>query len=348
MPTRLHTVGACLALLAGTALAAPNATPGATPDSTLDAAPHAAVVDATPQWITLGTGGGPLIRRDRSEPANALVIGRDVYLFDVGSGVERQMVGAHIPMARVRAIFISHHHIDHNADLGQVMASRWMFNQYTPMPVIGPPGTEAMVDHLSEAMRAVELAPIGAGAGGKKPIRQTVAPKDLALNMDTPTEIYKDGNIRVLAITNTHYHFAPGSKEAQTARSYAFRVETKDRTFVYTGDTGPSRHVEQLAQGADVLISEVIDIPAIRAELLKAPPSILPRDQLPEMIKHMEEDHLTPVEIGKLAAAAKVKSVVLTHLAPGSDGETDLSGYTNGIAPTYGGPVTVAKDLQRF
>lgn len=340
MTALVRTLGACLALLAGTALAAPDATPGA-------AAP-AAVVDATAQWITLGTGGGPLIRRERSEPANALVVGDAVYLFDVGSGVERQMVGAHLPMAKVRAIFISHHHIDHDADLGQVMASRWMFNQYTPMPVIGPPGTEAMVDHLSEAMRAVELAPIGAGDKGKKPIRQTVAPKDIALDMDTPTEIYKDDNIRVLAVTNTHYHFAPGSTQARKARSYSFRVETKGRTFVYTGDTGPSRHVEQLAQGADVLISEVIDLPAIRATLLQAPPSILPRDRLSSMIRHMEEDHLTPVEIGKLAAAAKVKSVVLTHLAPGSDGETDLSGYTNGIAPTYDGPVTVAKDLQRF
>lgn len=336
MHALVRTLGACLALLAGTAFAAP------------DAAPNAAPVDATPQWITLGTGGGPLIRRDRSEPANALVVGRDVYLFDVGSGVERQMVGANVPMARVRAVFISHHHIDHDADLGQVMASRWMFNQYKPMPVIGPPGTEAMVDHLSEAMRAVELAPIGAGPGGKKRIRETVAPKDLALDMDIPTEIYKDDNIRVLAITNTHYHFAPGSKEAHTARSYAFRIETKGRTFVYTGDTGPSRHVELLAQHADVLISEVIDIPGMRATLLKAPPAILPRDQLPEMLKHMEEDHLTPTEIGKLAATAKVKSVVLTHLAPGNDGETDLSGYTNGIAPTYDGPVTIAKDLQRF
>lgn len=332
MQTLIRNVGAALAIISASAFAAPAQTP----------------VDTTPQWVTLGTGGGPQIRRDRAEPANALVIGNDVYLFDVGSGVERQMVGAHIPLGAVRAIFISHHHIDHDADLGQLMGSRWMFNQYTPIPVIGPPGTTAMVDHLSEAMRAVELAPIGAGDGGKVSIRSTVAPQDIALDMDVPTEIYKDANIRVLAITNTHYHFAPGSSERTKARSYAYRIETKGRTFVFTGDTGPSQHVEMLAQGADVLISEVIDIDAIRATLMKAPPSILPPKMLPEMIKHMQEDHLTPDEIGKLAAAARVKSVVLTHIVPGADGETDMSGYVRGIAPTYNGPVTVAKDLERF
>jgi hypothetical protein len=34
------------------------------------------------QFITLGTGGGPLVRVERSEPANAVVAGNAVYLFD--------------------------------------------------------------------------------------------------------------------------------------------------------------------------------------------------------------------------------------------------------------------------
>ena len=301
-----------------------------------------------PVWVTLGTGGGPQIRRERSEPANALVIGNDIYLFDVGSGTERQMVGAHLALGNVKAIFISHHHIDHNADLGQLIASRWMFNGYAPLPVIGPPGTVEMTRSLIEADAPDELAPIGAGPKGKPSIGATVAPRDLDLTMDQPTEIYRDTNIRVLAVTNTHYHFEPGSAQAREARSYSLRIETPQRTFVYTGDTGPSQHVEQLAMGADVLISEVIDIDSIANTLRHAPASQLPPAMLPAMLKHMEEDHLTPVEIGKLAAKAAVKEVVLTHIVPGSDGERDLSGYTKGIAPTYGGPVYVSRDLDRF
>lgn len=319
----------------------------------LTVAVHAHAQPAAPaaapkvQFITLGTGGGPVIRRERAQPANALVVGRSVYLFDTGSGVERQMAGAGLSLRDVRAIFISHFHIDHVADLGQVMASRWMFNSYAPLPIIGPPGMQDMVHDLLAADRVVELAPIGAsGPHGKPPIASTVRPMDLASTMDVPTEIYKDENIRVLAVTNTHYHFAPGSPAAEFSRSYAFRIETPGRVYVFTGDTGPSKNVERLARGADVLVSEVIDLGKMEAILKHAPD--LPAAMLPNMLRHMEEDHLTPAEIGKMAAAAGVKEVVLTHVAPGMDGEKDLSGYTKGIAPTFSGPVHLARDLDRF
>ncbi|WP_419307619.1 MBL fold metallo-hydrolase [Chromohalobacter israelensis] len=298
-------------------------------------------------FITLGTSGGPVIKRERSEPANAVVVNNDVYLFDTGSGTERQMVGAGLPMKNLRAIFISHHHIDHDADLGQLIASRWMFNHYKPLPIIGPPGTEHMVQSLISADQAVEWAPIGnTGPKGKPTIASTVAPKDMSKTMDEPTEVYKDENIRVLAITNTHYNFPEGSKSAEHARSYSYRIETPGRTFLFTGDTGPSQNVVELAKGADVLVSEVIDLDKMTKILRKAPD--LPSAMLPNMIKHMKQDHLVPTEIGKLANKAGVKEVVLTHIVPGSDGETDLSGYTKGIDKYFKGPVHVAEDLDRF
>lgn len=298
-------------------------------------------------WVTLGTGGGPQIRRDRSEPANALIVGDSVYLFDTGSGTERQMLGAKLAMRAVKAIFISHHHIDHDADLGQLIASRWMFNSYAPLPIVGPPGTVKMVADLVAADKPVELAPIGAsGPAGKPAIASTVAPRDIPGTMDTPTEIYRDANIRVLAITNSHYHFPPGSPGAALARSYSLRIETPGRTFVYTGDTGPSANVERLVDGADLLISEVMDLDKITATLKTVPD--LPPAMLPSMIRHMQEDHLTPPDVAKIAVAGKVKEVVLTHIVPGGDGEVDLSGYTKGIRPTFMGPVHLAKDLDRF
>jgi hypothetical protein len=65
-------------------------------------------------FLTLGTGGGPLTRIERSEPANAVVVDGDVYLFDVGDGAQRQLAAAKLPLQRVRAVFLSHHHVDHN------------------------------------------------------------------------------------------------------------------------------------------------------------------------------------------------------------------------------------------
>ena len=64
---------------------------------------------------------------------------------------------------------------------------------------------------------------------------------------------------------------------------------------------------------------------------------------------HMQQDHLTPAQVGLLAAQAKVKRVVLTHVVPGMDGEAGTTaGYVAGIAERHQGPVTGARDLDRF
>jgi len=145
---------------------------------------------------------------------------------------------------------------------------------------------------------------------------------------------------------NTHYHFAPDSEEGRFARSYSFRIETPQRTFVYTGDTGPSESLVKLAADADVLVSEVIDLAAMDRLLREA--RDVPAAALGPMIAHMEQDHLTPAQVGRLATRANVKRVVLTHLAPGMDDEPGTTGYLEGLAGTYSGPVSVAHDLDRF
>jgi len=310
-------------------------------------APAAAGPQSTPkaEFVTLGTGGGPIVRLRRSQPANALVIGDDVYLFDAGDGVQRQLRAANLALANVRAIFISHHHLDHDAGLGPLLAARWLFNAYRPLPVIGPPGTGEMLARLSEAYRPVELAPITIGGPAKPSIASTIAGRDLRPDMDQPTLVYEDEHVRILAVTNAHYHFPPG-EAARVSRSYSFRIEAGGRSIVYTGDTGWSDNVVRLAQGADILVTEVIDMTAIEAALRRA--RDLPPAALSPMLAHMVQDHLTPDQIGRLAAAAHVGRVVLTHLAPGNDDEPDSHGYTTGISVHFRGPVTVASDLDRF
>ncbi len=298
------------------------------------------------EFVTLGTGGGPLTRLERSDPANAVVVGDAVYLFDVGDGVQRQMVAAGLPLRNVRGIFVSHHHVDHNGDLAPLIVKRWLFNNHEPVPVIGPPGTRAMVEQLAAAYRPTELAPITIGGPRKPSIAATVAARDLAADLDEPAVVYEDDRIRVLAVTNDHFHFAAGSDEDRYSRSYSYRIEAGGRTIVYTGDTGPSPRVERLARGADLLVSEVIDLAAVDRRLRQS--RDIPPAALAPMIAHMEQDHLTPAEVGRLAARAGVRQVVLTHLSPGMDDEASSEGYVAGIDRHYTGPVRVARDLDRF
>jgi ribonuclease BN (tRNA processing enzyme) len=112
---------------------------------------------------------------------------------------------------------------------------------------------------------------------------------------------------------------------------------------VFTGDTGPSEAVIKLAMNADMLISEVADDVASE-RIAKASGGLSP-ELVKAITDHMMHEHLIPTEVGNLAAKAHVKSVLLTHLSPGLDNETDTSGYADPVKKYFTGPVIVGKDL---
>ncbi len=295
-------------------------------------------------FVTLGTGGGPRVQVNRSQPANAVIVGESVYLFDVGEGTQRQLKAAGIEPARIRGVFLSHHHVDHVGGLWTLLVTRWIEGRYDPLPIYGPPGTVRMVEALVAAARPMELAPVALGPA-LPPIGSTVKPMDLAADLSTPRLALDDGKVRVLAVLNDHYHFPEGSASAREARSYAFRVEAGGASVVYSGDTGPSPRLEALARNADMLVSEVMDLEAIQRSLAGASMSAALREGV---LKHVALSHLTPGEVGAMARRANVRSLVLTHLVPGLDGEPNDNGYLAGLPDVFRGPVVVARDGQAF
>ena len=302
-----------------------------------------AISQGRPVLVTLGTGGGPIVQTRRSQPANAIVTGGLVYLFDTGEGTQRALRAAELPLAKVRAVFLTHHHLDHVGGLGPIIVNRWILGLKQPLLVFGPPGTRELVAGLVAAAGPTERAPLRLGGGTSVPLSSTVVAADAVVG-DRPVEIYRDGNIRVLAIDVDHFHKVDGSRDP-VAQSFGFRIETGGRSIVISGDTGPSAALEKLAQGADLLLSEVMDRPAIAAAVGKIE---MPPAARAGFLRHMDLDHLTPAQVGDIAARAGVKAVVLTHLVPGLDGEHDTSGYTAGLSRHFSGPVTVAKDGDRF
>jgi ribonuclease BN (tRNA processing enzyme) len=67
------------------------------------------------QLILLGTGGGPRPRKANSASAQVIVANDTAYVIDCGNGAARQLAFAGVPLPKLRHIFITHHHSDHNA-----------------------------------------------------------------------------------------------------------------------------------------------------------------------------------------------------------------------------------------
>ncbi|MGI9257211.1 MAG: MBL fold metallo-hydrolase [Gammaproteobacteria bacterium] len=281
-----------------------------------------------PQWVTLGTQGGPNVRHSTAQISNALVVGDSIYLFDLGSGVLRQMEGAGLGIENVRAAFITHHHRDHNTDTGAVLFEHGARKaEGAPrLKLIGPTGTKAFSDALLMAQSARVAA---TDESPRTPISSLVESIDLSDEMDEPTIIFEDEFISVSAITVDHFFRNSERNSGYEPRAVAYRAEVDGSVFVYSGDTGAmTPALETLSQGADVLICEVM--------LLSIPEGFL-------------RSHVGPEHIATIADAADVGSVVLTHYLPRPPWNSSvIENALDLMRPIYQGPVTAARDLDRF
>jgi ribonuclease BN (tRNA processing enzyme) len=131
--------------------------------------------------------------------------------------------------------------------------------------------------------------------------------------------------------------------------SFSYRFDTPQGSVVFTGDTGPSPAVTALARNADVLVSEVClcDTPADVKPTATSQASMRTAAAIDQTENfHMHNEHLTPEEVGKLATAAHVRVVILTHFVPGKT--TDPTTFTAGVMRYFSGPVIPGKDLLEY
>jgi ribonuclease BN (tRNA processing enzyme) len=292
--------------------------------------------------ITLGTAGGPLPQKKRTQSSNLLIVRGHLYLIDAGDDVTRRIVQAGANFQQVDKIFITHAHSDHTMGLPTLLVSEWEYQRRAPIDIYGPPGTEALVRGAIQFL--TPNAEIRWSEGKRTPMDTVFHGHDVA-----PGTVYQDDNVKVLAAENTHFHFTPDSPGYGKFKSYSYRFETPGRTVVFTGDTGPSDALVQLAKGADVLVTEV-GVPEEIVSLYKNNGSWQKRspEEQREFMRHMTQEHVTPEEVGKLATQAGVKMVVLSHLLPSANPDDDYQRYVDATKKYFSGRVVAAKDLMEF
>lgn len=305
------------------------------------AVPGAAQAPDRATFITLGTMGGPIPSPQRYQPSNVLIDHSTPYLVDAGDGVADQLARAGISLLAVDTVFISHLHFDHTGGLAGFLGLRYQAGATRLVTIYGPPGTKRMVDGLIASMQPAAEASFG--IPGQRSVAPETTVKVVELNGGERIEV---GAMTVTAAQNSHYSFAPGSPEDRRYRSLSFRFDTIGRSIVYTGDTGPSEALEQLARSTDLLVSEMIDIDATVANIRRNSPT-MPAGALKGIIQHLKAHHLTPDQVGELARRASVKQVVVTHFV--ALGTPDAkAAYLAAIRARHVGPVTIANDLDRF
>ncbi len=304
----------------------------------LGAANHAS---AETTLITLGTRGGPLPTPDRAQTSNLLVVNGTLYLIDAGGAVTMRLAQSGYDFRKVGKIFITHPHSDHTDGLATLLNSEWEYQRAEPIDIYGG-GVEALVKGAIAYLQP--NADIRFSEGKKRPMDKTFVGHDVG-----PGVIYQDANVKVTAVENSHFNFKPGDPAYGKYHSYSYRFDTPDKAVFFTGDTGPSDAVADLAKGADLYVTETTS-PDDVVELFKKSGAWEKKtpDEQQGFLRHMHEEHVTPEDIGKMAAKAGVKAVVMSHIGPSVTPNDDYQRYVDEAKKYYSGPITLAKDLMKF
>jgi ribonuclease BN (tRNA processing enzyme) len=217
-----------------------------------------------------GSGPGP------RSPASSYLVEQDGFrlLLDLGNGAFGPLQNYADPSS-IDALFISHLHADHCLDVAPFVV--WHRYAGPParslVPMYAPVGAERRLalayDDDGDGLTDVfDFVPVGPGSFSLGPFEVTLA------------------------------------RTAHPVECYAIRLTAGGRSLVYTGDTGASTAVVELARGVDVLLAEAAhpDVPGL-------PPDL----------------HLTGREAGEHAAAAGVGRLLLTHVPTWVDRTAQLA-----------------------
>jgi len=266
--------------------------------------------------LLLGTGF-PRPDPERAGPSTAVVFGEKWFVVDAGRGTTLRIAGTELKYAGLKAVFLTHLHSDHTAGLPDLFNTSWQFGRKTvPLELYGPPGTaklsKAMLDFFAEDIHVrrdlMERHPAAGATIRTHVVREGV--------------VYDDGEVKVTAFAVDH---------RPVKYAFGYRFDAGGRSVVISGDTRPTPSLVKYAKGADVLVLE--------AYL----PEHFDRVDTPEVAARLKSYHVSAEEAGEIAAAAGVRTLVLTHLIPANAEET----FRERASRKFKGEIVVGRDLLR-
>jgi ribonuclease BN (tRNA processing enzyme) len=273
--------------------------------------------------ILLGTGGGPRPRRANSASAQVVIVNDVAYVVDCGDGVARQLVLAGVSLTTLRHIFVTHHHSDHNADYGNLFWLAWAAGLRTRVDTWGPPPLARMTRLFLE-MNAYDIDTRIADEG-RVPLATLIHPHEIRQG----GLVMQDAQVKVTAALVNHPPVVP---------AFGYRFDAADRSIVISGDTTPSDALIALAKGADVLVHDALYVPGVDRLVAKVP-------NAPDLRRSILSHHTSAEDAGRVAQAAGVKTLVLSHLVPPDDPEITEQMWLDAARTHFRGEVILGRDL---
>ena len=308
----------------------------------------------TTELVLLGTAGAPMPVAGRAGISSALIVDERIFVIDCGRGSPSAFVDAGLDFTRLEAVFLTHLHADHTADLAGMLLYPWGARggdngTLAPIRVCGPtrpgalPAGDATFDRVTTIhpeLPAPGTTDLVEGILAIYAYHLNIMPLDAAMpdagslvrgidvgvparpegSAQAPVVVFKDGVVQVSAVAVTHGHAVP---------ALAYRFDTADGSVVFSGDTTVNDDLIVLAQGADILVHSVADLDYLERH---------------GTVGRMAALHTDVSEVGVVAERARVHELILNHYVPAEPEAITVAEWAERAGRGFSGRTTAGSD----
>lgn len=271
-------------------------------------------------WIQILGGGGPEL--DDGQTAASYVVFEDDkarLVVDPGPGSASLFDRAGGRVEDLDAIVLTSTRAERSLELPAFLTGARLAERDRMLPILGPDGDDTHPDTVTLIDRLV-------GPTGAYPeLADTLPPRATGRFRASPRNVPATGQRRWSDFGSPHLRLSSIPAYYGSIPALVWKAEIGGMTIVFAGDTNNQRaNLTTFAAGADALIIH---------------------HSIPEGTRGaLTEFHMTPGQIGKIAAAADVRMVILGQRLKRTRGRESLS--TAAIEDNYQGPLIYANDLE--
>ena len=276
-------------------------------------------------------GGTPTPTPSRFGSSYVFQFDKNQLMIDCGPAATQKLVNAGFWPTEIDYLFITHHHFDHDADLPCFLLCRWdqSIGKENRLQIYGPTLTEKITEGIigedglfAHDWKARVNHPLSqrihVNRGGKLPRKPPIVfSKDIG-----PGEVIEKDDFKVTTALAEHVQ--------PYLDSLAYRIDTKEGSVVFTGDTQPCDSVIELSKGADALVCMCWDDQEVM-------------DSTGEM-----QGQCGTVGAAEMAQKSGVRKLILSHVGPNLSQESVTEKAISDVGAVFDGEVVVAKELMQI
>ena len=276
----------------------------------------------------LGTGT-PTPSLKRMSSGYLVEVGARKILFDFGPGCYHRLLEAGVKAVEITDVFFTHLHYDHCLDYIRLLMTRWDqgAGRIPDLNVYGPAHTEKMTDLIINGIFAPDLA-----ARTELPMSQAVfEARGGKLPRAKPRPALRELKNGDVVSTKDFVVKAHSVIHAQPIlECFGYRLEAEGASFAYSGDAGPCKAMQELAQDCDVLVHmcHYISGTALNAEF--------------------EKRNMGHLELARLGRDANVRNLVASHITEQMDVPGVKERLIREMSEVYRGNLFFGEDLMQI